>query len=102
MLYWHDADQTDIFRRREFVLARNRGKRAPGGLRGTAARTPRTEIGSLNRMRSHQLYINGAWVAPHSGETFQSINPFTGEAWAEIGQADEVDVRRAVDAARNA
>jgi acyl-CoA reductase-like NAD-dependent aldehyde dehydrogenase len=52
-------------------------------------------------MRSHQLYINGEWVAPHSGETFLSINPFTGEPWAQIAQADEVDVRRAVDAARN-
>lgn len=52
-------------------------------------------------MRNHKLYINGEWVAPNSGETFLSINPFTQEPWAVISQADETDVRRAVDAARS-
>ncbi|MDB5519450.1 MAG: carnitine dehydratase [Tardiphaga sp.] len=52
-------------------------------------------------MRSHRLYINGEWVAPNSGETFLSINPYTQEPWAVISQADEADVKRAVDAARS-
>jgi len=52
-------------------------------------------------MRSHRLYINGEWVAPNSGETFLSINPYTQEPWAVISQADETDVKRAVDAARS-
>jgi (Z)-2-((N-methylformamido)methylene)-5-hydroxybutyrolactone dehydrogenase len=55
----------------------------------------------LSQMRRHKLYINGEWVAPNSGETFLSTNPFTQEPWAEISQADETDVRRAVDAARS-
>jgi aldehyde dehydrogenase (NAD+) len=52
-------------------------------------------------MRSHKLYIAGEWVAPNSGETFLSNNPFTQEPWAVISQADETDVKRAVDAARS-
>jgi aldehyde dehydrogenase (NAD+) len=52
-------------------------------------------------MRDYELYINGEWTAPSSGETFPSYNPFTGEPWATISQGDATDVRRAVDAARN-
>ena len=53
-------------------------------------------------MHSHKLYINGEWVEPNSGETFPAYNPFTQEAWATISQADETDVKKAVDAARTA
>src|SRR4051812_5995093 len=88
MLYSHEADQMDIFRHGSFALARS----ITSEICGTAARTT-NETGSLNRMRSHQLYIDGKWVAPHSGETFLSVNPFTSEPWAQIAQADEVDVK---------
>ena len=53
-------------------------------------------------MHTHKLYISGKWVEPNSGETFPSYNPFTQEPWAVISQADEVDVKKAVDAARTA
>ena len=52
-------------------------------------------------MREYKLYIDGKWVAPNSGETFASYNPFTQEPWATVSQGDATDVQRAVDAARN-
>src|SRR6476659_9671539 len=52
-------------------------------------------------MRHHKLYINGEWVAPNSGESFPSYNPFTQEPWAIISQADQTDVKKAIDAARD-
>jgi (Z)-2-((N-methylformamido)methylene)-5-hydroxybutyrolactone dehydrogenase len=55
----------------------------------------------LSNLRNYKLYINGEWVAPNSGETFSSYNPFTQKPWATISQGDEVDVRRAVAAARH-
>jgi acyl-CoA reductase-like NAD-dependent aldehyde dehydrogenase len=46
-----------------------------------------------------QLFINNEWVAPHSGKTFETINPATGEVLAEVALADEHDVDAAVAAA---
>jgi aldehyde dehydrogenase (NAD+) len=54
-------------------------------------------------MRNYErLYIGGEWVAPHSGRAIASIDPSTEEVWAEIAEADETDVDRAVAAARAA
>ena len=50
----------------------------------------------------HELFINGKFVAPHSGKYFASINPATEEKLTEIAAADEVDVDNAVKAARRA
>ena len=50
-------------------------------------------------MTRYQLFINNEWTDPHSGRWFDSLDPFTGEAWAQIPQADATDVDRAVDAA---
>lgn len=49
-----------------------------------------------------QLFINNEWVNPHSGKTFQTINPATGQALAEIALAGTVDVAIAVGAAKAA
>ncbi len=46
-----------------------------------------------------QLFINNEWVAPHSGKTFETLNPATGQPLAEIALADEQDVNAAVQAA---
>ncbi|MBS1679116.1 MAG: aldehyde dehydrogenase [Actinobacteria bacterium] len=48
-----------------------------------------------------KLYIGGAWKDASEG-TFESINPFTGAAWAAIANASASDVDRAVAAARTA
>ena len=50
----------------------------------------------------HELFINGQFVAPHSGKYFESINPATEQTLTEIAAADETDVNNAVLAARNA
>jgi aldehyde dehydrogenase (NAD+) len=50
----------------------------------------------------HELFIDGRFVSPNSGRYFDSINPATEEKLTEIAQADEVDVDRAVRAARRA
>lgn len=52
--------------------------------------------------RQDKLFIGGEWVAPHSGRMIQSIDPSTEEVWAEIAEADAVDVDLAVAAARAA
>src|SRR4051794_7497221 len=38
-----------------------------------------------------QLFINGEFVAPHSGKYFESINPATEETLTEIAVADQHD-----------
>jgi aldehyde dehydrogenase (NAD+) len=50
----------------------------------------------------HELFIGGRFVKPHSGRYFPSINPATEEKLTEIAAADEVDVDKAVKAARRA
>ena len=50
----------------------------------------------------HDLFINGRFVAPHSGNYFDSINPATEEKLTEIALADAHDVDAAVTAARSA
>jgi acyl-CoA reductase-like NAD-dependent aldehyde dehydrogenase len=48
------------------------------------------------------MLIDGDWVPSSDGRTFPSINPATGEAWAEIPEASAADVDRAVRAAHRA
>jgi len=48
------------------------------------------------------LFINGAWVTPSSGEYFDSINPCTKKKLAKISEANEADVNKAVNAAKKA
>jgi len=50
----------------------------------------------------YSLFINGKFVAPHSGKYFGSINPATEEKLAEIAEGDNHDVDRAVQSARRA
>jgi (Z)-2-((N-methylformamido)methylene)-5-hydroxybutyrolactone dehydrogenase len=52
--------------------------------------------------RRYRMLIGGEWVEARSGETFASIDPFTGKAWAEIPRAGAEDVDAAVRAARAA
>jgi aldehyde dehydrogenase (NAD+) len=50
-------------------------------------------------VQRYQLFINNEWVDPASGTWFDSLDPFSGEPWAEIPRAGEADVSRAVEAA---
>jgi aldehyde dehydrogenase (NAD+) len=53
-------------------------------------------------IRYDTLLIGGEWVRPHSGRTIPSIDPSTEEVWAEVAEADQIDVANAVEAARDA
>src|SRR5450631_1451313 len=53
-------------------------------------------------MRKHRMLAGGTWVDPHSGEWFESMNPFTAAPWALIPRGTKEDVDRAVAAARAA
>ena len=50
----------------------------------------------------HELFLDGKFVAPHSGQYFESLNPATEEKLTEIAVADEADVDAAVLSARRA
>ncbi|HZD11066.1 MAG TPA: aldehyde dehydrogenase family protein, partial [Candidatus Binatia bacterium] len=49
-----------------------------------------------------RLYINGEWVAGHSGKAIPVLNPATEEVLAEVPRGDAVDAARAVAAAQAA
>jgi aldehyde dehydrogenase (NAD+) len=53
-------------------------------------------------MATGQLFINGTWRPPLSGETYAPINPANEEPVAEVGKGDERDIDAAVTAARKA
>ena len=48
------------------------------------------------------MYINGEWVEPASGEYFETFNPFTGQPWALVARGGKEDADRAVEAAKAA
>jgi len=53
-------------------------------------------------VRKHQMYVGGEWIAPSSGEWFESYNPFTGEPWALIPRGNAQDADHAVRTAHSA
>jgi acyl-CoA reductase-like NAD-dependent aldehyde dehydrogenase len=53
-------------------------------------------------MHNYQIYINGQWRDSASGNSFDSLNPYTGESWASIPRCNAADVEAAVDAANTA
>jgi aldehyde dehydrogenase (NAD+) len=52
--------------------------------------------------KTKQLLIDGAWTDAASGETFESINPATGEQLDPLARGAAVDIDRAVASARRA
>ncbi len=52
--------------------------------------------------KRYELFIGGKWQKPLSGKYFDTVSPSTEEKLAEIAEADERDVDRAVMAAREA
>lgn len=55
-----------------------------------------------NHKRKFLLYINGKWVKPTADVYFDTINPATKEHLAQIAEANDKDVDKAVKAAKNA
>ena len=53
-------------------------------------------------MRKYQMYIDGGWADPSSGEWIEARNPYTGNVWAMIPKGAPKDVDTAVLAAHQA
>src|SRR2546421_2935149 len=51
---------------------------------------------------TYDLFVGGRFAAPHSKRRFATVNPATEEVLAQVAEADEVDVDRAVKAAADA
>lgn len=56
----------------------------------------------MDKIRTCQMLIDGAWVDAADGATFASVSPITGKPWAMIPEATGADVDRAVRAADRA
>jgi aldehyde dehydrogenase (NAD+) len=64
---------------------------------------PAPESAEIVRLApSYGLLIGGEWVGPAAGGSFKTINPATEEPLAEVAEAADADVDRAVAAARAA
>jgi aldehyde dehydrogenase (NAD+) len=56
----------------------------------------------LTRTKTFKNYIGGEWVDAASGETFESVNPATGDTIGVFPRSSAEDVDRAVEAAKAA
>ena len=56
----------------------------------------------MSDLKKYKMFINSEWVESEDGKNFDSINPSTGEAWANIPEASANDVNKAVNAAYKA
>ncbi len=54
------------------------------------------------QVKPGKLFIGGKWLDAHSGKTFPTVNPATGETLTAIAEGDERDADAAVEAAYNA
>ncbi len=53
-------------------------------------------------LKHYDQYIGGRWAGAQSGERLETVNPFTGQAWATVPRSGAADVDQAVQAARAA
>lgn len=56
----------------------------------------------MSTLQRYRMFIDGEWADAADGCCFTSMNPATGEDWAEIPEATAADVDRAVKAAHRA
>ena len=62
----------------------------------------RSPDSNLAPLETHDLHIGGLRTPPSSGLYFPTDDPSSGVAWANVARGSELDVDRAVDAARAA
>ncbi len=53
-------------------------------------------------MKQYQMFIDGTFVNANDGRWFETQNPYTGKAWAEVARGTAADIDRAVQAADQA
>lgn len=56
----------------------------------------------MTELKKYEIFINGEWKKPNSGEYLKSYYPFTGKEWALIPRCNETDAHLAVSAAKQA
>ena len=56
----------------------------------------------MTELKKYEIFINGEWKKPNSGEYLKSYYPFTGKEWALIPRCNETDANLAVSAAKQA
>ena len=56
----------------------------------------------MAELTTYDMLIGGDWCAASGGALFNSTDPANGEIWAQIPEASEADVDRAVRAAHAA
>lgn len=70
---------------------------------GTALEyAPSPETTPVPLRKRYDLFIDGEFVLPAEGRTFETINPATGKKLATLSEAGPADLDRAVEAARRA
>lgn len=53
-------------------------------------------------LEQYRMYIGGEWADAASGETFETVDPYTMQPWATLPRGGKVDAERAVEAADKA
>ena len=56
----------------------------------------------MSKLKQYKMFIDGEWTASESKKKFQTLNPENNEPWAEVPEANEKDVDKAVKAAQKA
>lgn len=56
----------------------------------------------MAELKHYRMLIDGQWVDADGGQSFETVNPATGAAWATAPNASAADVSRAVEAADKA
>ena len=53
-------------------------------------------------LKKYKMFIDGEWIGSESKKTFKTLNPETNEPWAEVPEANEKDIDKAVKSAQKA
>lgn len=61
-----------------------------------------SSLEDIDPLTQYNHYIGGTFTRPEEGEYFDTLNPYTGEAWARIAKGSPADVSRAVASASEA
>ena len=56
----------------------------------------------MSALPRFDAYINGRPVRPASGQYFETVNPYTSQAWAEVARCGAAEANAAVEAAHTA
>jgi acyl-CoA reductase-like NAD-dependent aldehyde dehydrogenase len=67
-----------------------------------AGSTPLVSEAEAGNPHAYRMFIGGDWVEARSGKVYETVDPFTGRAWATVPDGDSDDVDAAVRAARHA